>query len=58
MSITIRAAVEAQIADKITKGEELAAAVAVAETAAAAFDAAQKNVTAASASRLAGQKRS
>lgn len=47
MSINIREAVEAQIADKIAKGEDLAAKVAAAENVAAALDSAQKDVTAA-----------
>lgn len=47
MSINIREAVEAQIADKIAKGEALAEKVTAAENAAAALDAAQKNAAAA-----------
>lgn len=47
MSINIREAVEAQIADKIAKGEALAEKVTAAEDAAAALDAAQKDAAAA-----------
>ena len=47
MALNIREVVEAQVAEKIEKGEALAHAISAAEEAAAALDAAQKNVAAA-----------
>jgi len=47
MTLNIREVVEAQVAEKIEKGEALERAIGAAEDAAAALDAAQKNVTAA-----------
>lgn len=47
MALNIREVVEAQVAEKIDKGEALAHAIGEAENAAAALDAAQRNVTAA-----------
>ena len=47
MGLNIREVVEAQVAEKIEKGEALAHAISAAEEAAAALDAAQKNVAAA-----------
>lgn len=47
MALNIREVVEAQIADKISKGEALEQKITAAEEAAAALDAAQKAVTAA-----------
>lgn len=47
MALNIREVVEAQVAEKIEKGEALERAIAAADAAAAALDAAQKDVTAA-----------
>lgn len=47
MALNIREVVEAQIADKIAKGEALEQKLAATDDAAAALDAAQKEVTAA-----------